>query len=333
MNAMIDRRDLLGAGLASGLATVLLPARQGFAQDTVWPNRPVRVVVPFGAGAVHDVLVRVLAERLAARLGQPFVPENRTGAGGNIGTEFVARAPADGYTINAATIGTLTINQHLYARLPYDPARDFVPATLIWETANCLFVSAENPARTLAEFVDWAKAQRRELTFSSAGSGTTPHLAGELFRTRVGVPAQHVPYRDGAQRVLDLVSGRLDFAVDNIATYMALLREGKLRAIAVAAAERWPTLPEVPTMAEAGLTDFAVPSWGAFAFPAGTPAPIVAKLSAEVRAIAAEPQIQQRFINAGARAVSTTPEETARFVSAERQRWGEVVRAADIRVE
>ena len=334
MDAMIDRRGLLGAGLASGLAAGLLHTRRGLAQEAAWPARPVRIVVPFGPGAVHDVLVRILAERLQARLGQPFVAENRTGAGGNIGTEFVARAPADGYYINAATIGTLTINQHLYARLPYDPERDFIPATLIWETANCLFVSAEkNPARSLAEFIVWAKAQRRELTFSSAGSGTTPHLAGEMFRTRIGVPAQHVPYRDGAQRVLDLVSGRLDFSVDNIATYMPLLREGKLRAIAVAAAGRWPTLPEVPTMAEAGLADFAVPSWGAFAFPAGTPAPIVAKLASEIREIATEPEIQQRFLTAGARAVSSTPDETARFVAAERRRWGEVVRAAGIRVE
>jgi tripartite-type tricarboxylate transporter receptor subunit TctC len=326
---MIDRRNLLAAGLAGAL---LLP-RSGAAQAT-WPTRQVRIVNPFAPGASHDVLVRILGEQLQARLGQPFVSENRTGAGGAIGSEVAARAPNDGYHIYAATIGTLTINEHLYARLPYNPARDFVPATMIWEGANCLFVSAErNPARTLREFIDWAKAQNRELTFSSAGAGTTPHLAGEMFKTRIGVQAQHVPYREGAQRVLDLVSGALDFSVDNVATYTALHREGKLRAIAVASAERWPTLPEVPTMAEAGLADFVVPSWGAFAFPTGTPEPIVARLSAEVQAIVADPAIQRRFLTAGGRAVGATPEATARFVAAERLRWGEVVRSANLRVE
>ncbi len=326
---MTRRRGLLGAGIGIGVA-----ARGVQAQSTAWPERPVRIINPFAPGASHDVLVRILAEQMQQRLGQPFVSENRTGAGGAIGSEVAARAPADGYHIYAATIGTLTINQHLYARLPYDPDRDFVPATLIWEGANCLFVSAErNPSRTLSEFVAWARAQRRELTFSSAGAGTTPHLAGEMFKARIGIPAQHVPYRDGAQRVLDLVSGTLDFSVDNVATYTALLREGRLRALAVASAERWPTLPDVPTMAEAGLADFIVPSWGAFAFPTGTPAPIVARLAATVRDIVADAAIQRRFLNAGGRAVSSSPEETARFVAAERQRWGEVVRVGGIRVE
>ena len=229
---MMDRRSLLLAGLSAGL---VLP-RVGSAQ-AAWPARPVRIINPFAPGASHDVLVRILGEQMQQRLGQPFVSENRTGAGGSIGSEVAARAPADGYSIYAATIGTLTINQHLYARLPYDPERDFVPATLIWEGANCLFVSAEkNPARTLPEFIDWAKAQRRELTFSSAGAGTTPHLAGEMFKARIGIQAQHVPYREGSQRVLDLVSGTLDFSVDNVATYTALHLEGKLRAIAVASA-------------------------------------------------------------------------------------------------
>lgn len=324
---MTTRRFLLAAGLAAGLAPAA-PAQ------TPWPSRPVRIVNPFAAGASHDVLVRILAENLAQRLGQPFVSENRTGAGGAIGSEIAARAPADGYHIYAATIGTLAINEHIHPRLPYDPERDFLPATLIWEGANCLFVSAaRNPARTLAEFIAWARAERRELAFSSAGPGTTPHLAGEMFRARIGIEAQHVPYREGAQRVLDLISGALDFAVDNVATYTPLHREGKLRAIAVASAARWPTLPEVPTMAEAGLADFVVPSWGAFAFPAGTPAPIVARLAQEVRAIATDPAVRRRFLEAGGLAVASTPEETARFVRAERARWGEVVRSARIRLQ
>ncbi len=329
MTTMMGRRVLLAAGLGATMAV-----RPGAAQTAEWPQKPVRIVNPFAAGASHDVLVRIIGEQLQHRLGQPFVSENRTGAGGSIGSEVAARAPADGYSIYAATIGTLTINEHLYTRLPYDPGRDFVASTLIWEGANCLFVSAEkNPARTLPEFVAWARAQRRELTFSSAGAGTTPHLAGEMFKARIGVPAQHVPYREGSQRVLDLVSGALDFSVDNVATYTALLREGKLRAIAVASAARWPTMPEVPTMAEAGLAEFVVPSWGAFAFPTGTPAPIVARLAEEVKAITADPAIRQRFLVAGGQAINSTPEEAARFVLAERARWGDVVRTAGIRVQ
>ena len=326
---MLGRRTILGAGLAAGLVPTLARG-----QGTAWPERAVRIVNPFAPGASHDVLVRILGEQLAQRLGQPFVSENRTGAGGSIGSEVAARAAADGYSIYAATIGTLTINEHLYARLPYNPGRDFVPSTMIWEGANCLFVSAEkNPARSLPEFIAWARGQGRELSFSSAGAGTTPHLAGEMFKTRIGVQAQHVPYREGSQRVLDLVSGALDFSVDNVATYTALHREGKLRAIAVASAERWPTLPEVPTMAEAGLADFIVPSWGAFAFPTGTPAPIVARLAAEVRAITADPAVQRRFLTAGGRAVGSTPEEAASFVAAERLRWGEVVRSAGLKAD
>lgn len=325
----IGRRAVVQAALAAGMMPGLARAQAA----TAWPERAVRIVNPFAAGASHDVLVRILGESLAQRLGQPFVSENRTGAGGSIGSEVAARAAADGTTIYAATIGTLTINEHLYARLPYNPGRDFVPSTLIWEGANCLFVAASHPARSLAEFIAWAHAARRELTFSSAGAGTTPHLAGELFKARLGIAAQHVPYREGAQRVLDLVSGALDFAVDNVATYTGLLREGKLRALAVASAERWPTLPEIPTMAEAGLAEFVVPSWGAFCFPTGTPAPIVARLATEVQAIAADATTQRRFLAAGGKAMSATPEETARFVAAERQRWGEVVRRAGIRVE
>lgn len=320
------RRAVLG--LAAACAMPRLAAAQGG-----WPERPVRIVIPFGAGASHDVLVRMLAEQLQVRLGQPFVCENRVGAGGNIGTEAAARAAPDGYTINAATIGTLTINQFLYAKLPYDPARDFTPATLIWEGANCLFVSEKNLSRTLAEFIAWARARPNGTTFSSAGAGTTPHLAGELFYRKAGFRAQHVPYREGGQRVLDLASGTLDFAVDNVATYTALLGEGKVRAIAVAAAQRWPTLPEVPTMAEAGMAGMEVPTWGAFAFPAGTPPAVVAKLAEAVRQITADPAMQQRFLRAGGRAVSSTPEDTAAFVGRERERWQGVVRDSGARID
>ncbi|MBO1076926.1 Bug family tripartite tricarboxylate transporter substrate binding protein [Roseomonas marmotae] len=328
-NRRWHRRALLSLGGAA-----LLPRPADAQGGTSWPERPVRIIIPFGAGAAHDVLVRLAAEQLQSRLGQPFVCENRPGAGGNIGTEAVARAAPDGYTINAATIGTLTINQFLYTRLPYDPVRDFVPSTLLWESANCLFVSAQqNPSTTLAEFITWAKARPGGTTFSSAGAGTTPHLAGELFRLRAGFAATHVPYREGGQRVLDLASGTLDFAVDNVSTYTALLGEGKIRALAVAAATRWPTLPDVPTMAEAGLQGLEVPTWGAFAFPAGTPPPVVEKLAGAMRQLAEDPAMQQRFLRAGGKAVYATPADTAAFAMRERERWQAVVLASGARVD
>jgi tripartite-type tricarboxylate transporter receptor subunit TctC len=328
---MISRRKLLGATLgAAGLAA----ARTALGQTTTWPERPVKIVLPFSAGGAADVLTRILAEQLQARLGQPFLVENRTGAGGNVGMEAVAKAPADGYTIVSATIGTLSINQFLFAKMPYDPERDFAPVSMIWENCNVVVVAADhNPSKTLAEFVAWAKQRPDGVTFGSAGIGTTPHLSGELFALRAGVKGTHVPFRGAAQSIPGLLSGNVDFAVDNVASYMPFLKSGKVRGLAVTSADRWPTLPDIPTTTEAGMKDFVITSWGAFAMPAGTPPAIVAKLSAAVQAIAAEPAMQQRFLSAGARAVSSTPQETAAFAARERLKWKEVVRVSGAKAE
>lgn len=327
---MISRRTLIRTAAATGAANMLSSA---FAQSTSWPDAPVKIIVPFTAGGASDVLTRVLAEKLQTRLGQNFIVDNRTGAGGNIGMEAVKNAPADGYTISSATIGTLSINQFLFSKLGYDPVQDFAYVSMIWENCNVFVVAPQHPAKTVQEFLVWARKQPKGVTFGSAGVGTTPHLAGELFRSRTGIQALHVPYRGAAQSMPALMAGDTDFAIDNIASYMPLIRAGKVRALAVTSAAHWPTLPDVPTMAEAGVRDFVVTSWGAFVMPKGTPAAIVNKLSATLQAIAADPAVQQRFLDTGARTIATSPQETVAFAERERVKWKEVVHLSGAKVD
>lgn len=317
---------LIGSSIAVGPGSAQ-------AQTIAWPERPVRIVVPFTAGGASDVLTRLLADQLQGKFGQSFIIDNRTGAGGNIGMDVVAKAAPDGYTIASATIGTLTINQFLFSKLGYDPISDFAYVSTIWENCNVFAVSPTNPARTVAEFLSWAKKRPHGVTFGSSGVGTTPHLAGELFRMRTGLTAVHVPFRGAAQTIPALMAGDIDFAMDNIASYVSFLREGKVRGLAVTCRERWPTVPELPTMAEAGVPDFVVTSWGAFVMPAGTPAPIVSKLAAAIRDISADPAYQARYMAAGGRAVSSTPEQLAAFADQERLKWKEAVQISGARVE
>ena len=292
----------------------------GHAQ-TNWPTGPVKIIVPFTAGGASDLLTRLIAERLTSKLGQNFVVDNRTGAGGNIGMDTVRTAAPDGNTISSATIGTLAINQFLFSKMSYDPVRDFDYSSMIWENCNVLVVSPKHPAKTAQEFLTWAKKQPQGVTFGSAGVGTTPHLAGELFATRNGLKALHIPYRGAAQSMPALMAGDTDFAIDNIASYMPLIKAGKVMALAVTSAERWPTLPDVPTMAQVGIKDFIITSWGAFVLPKGTPTAIITKLSDALKEIAADPAVQKRFLESGARTIATTPQETFAFAERERVKW------------
>ena len=327
---MISRRSIIHSAAAVASVAVLPCA---IAQSTNWPEAPVKIIVPFTAGGASDILTRALAEKLQARLGQNFLVDNRTGAGGNIGMQAVKSAPADGYTISSATIGTLSINQFLFSNLGYDPVKDFEYVSMIWQNCNVFVVSANHPAKSVQEFLEWARKQSKGVSFGSAGVGTTPHLAGELFRVRNGLTAVHIPYRGAAQSMPALIAGDTDFAIDNIASYTPLIKAGKVRALAVTASERWPTMPEVPTMAEAGVRDFIFTSWGAFVVPKGTPAAIVSKLSSAIQAIAAEPAMQQRFLETGARSVSSSPQETAAFAERERVKWKEVVQISGAKME
>lgn len=318
--ALPSRRTVLGSTAA---ASLLIAA--GARAQTAWPDRAVKIIVPYPAGGSTDVLARILAERLNAMYGQPFVIENRPGAGGNIGIAAVTTSAPDGYTIGAATIGHFAINQFLYKTMPYDPARDMIPASMTWELPNVFVVASEHvPAKSVAEFVGWAK-QKGKLNFGSPGVGTSPHLSGVLFAKRSGLDAVHVPFRGAAQTIPAMLSGNVDFAIDNLASYIGQIQSGKMRALAVTSAQRWPTLPDVPTMGEAGMSDFVVTSWAAFVLPAATPRPVVDKLSGAMKQIAADTAVQKRFLVAGARILSSTPEEATAFANKERARWKEVV--------
>jgi tripartite-type tricarboxylate transporter receptor subunit TctC len=315
-----NRRAFLQSAAA---ATVLIAS--GARAQTAWPDHTVKIIVPYPAGGSADLLARMHAERLKDIFGQPFVVENRPGAGGNIGIAAVTTGAPDGYSIGAATVGHFAINQFLYASMPYDPEHDMIPASLTWELPNVFVVPAEHvPAKTVAEFIAWAK-QKGKISFGSPGVGTSPHLSGVLFAQRTGLDAVHVPFRGAAQTIPAMLSGDVNFALDNLASYISLIQSGKMRALAVTSAQRWPTLPDVPTMAEAGLKDFVVTSWGAFILPAATPRPIVDKLSGAMKQIAADPDIQKRFLVAGARSISSTPEEAIAFAAKQRAMWKDVV--------
>jgi tripartite-type tricarboxylate transporter receptor subunit TctC len=330
-----DRRSLLAALLLSPSALAPL-ARPALAQGaaTAWPERPVRIIVPWPPAGGTDVLVRIYAERLAPILGQSFVVENRPGAGGNIGIDAAAKSAPDGYTIGVAAIAHFSINPYLYARLPYDPERDLMPVGVAWELPNVAVVPAQhNPSRTLAEFIAWAKARPNGITYGSPGVGTTPHLSGALFSVRAGFEATHVPFRGAAQLIPVMLNGQLDFALDNLSSYTPVITEGRMRALAVTSAQRFPTLPDVPTMAEAGIPDFVVTSWQSLVFPAGTPRPVIEKLNAALRRISEDPATQKRFLDVGAQIAWSTPEEVRARYLRERPMWQEAVRLSGARVE
>jgi tripartite-type tricarboxylate transporter receptor subunit TctC len=327
--AMIRRRPLL-------LATAALPlARPALAQTGgAWPERPVRIIVPWPPAGSTDVLVRIYAERLGAMLGQNFVVENRPGAGGNIGIDAVAKAPPDGATMGIAAVAHFSINPFLYARLPYDPAKDLMPVGVAWELPNVAVVPAQhNPSRTLAAFIAWAKARPGGITYGSPGVGTTPHLSGALFAVRAGFEATHVPFRGAAQLIPVMLGGQLDFALDNLASYVPVIQEGRMRPLAVTSAVRFPTLPEVPTMAEAGMADFVVTSWQSFVFPAGTPDAVIRRLNGALKTISEDPAMQKRFLDIGAGMAWSTPEAARERAEREKPMWQEAVRLSGARVE
>ncbi len=313
---------LLSQALVACIASVALGVVH--AQDN-WPTAPVKIIVPFPPGGTADLLTRVMAERLAAKLGQTWIVDNKSGAGGNIGMEAGKNA-TDGHTIISATIGTLSINQFLVPKMPYDSVADYVYVSKFWENCNALVVPGTHPAKTVKEFLDWAKAKPQGVTYGTSGVGTTPHLSAELFRTRTGISTVHVPFRGGPQSVQALLAGDTDFAIDNLGNYSVMIKAGKAKALAVTCPQRWPAFPEIPTMSEAGIKDFVITSWGAFVMPKGTPAAVANKVSAAILEIAKDPAVKERFIQIGAMTVGSTPRELEIFAESERVKWKDVVR-------
>ena len=327
-----DRRIARRALLQNVAGAIAMRATAGWAQSArTWPDRPVHLIVPYPPGGSTDVLFRILADKLKEKLGQPFVVENRPGASGNVGIDAVAKSAPDGYTIGSATIGHFSINQFLFAHMTYNAERDLVAPSLTYEMPNVAVVVAQHvPVKTLGEFIAWAKTQPNGITIGSPGPGTSPHLSGVLFAARTGINAVHVPFRGAQQTIPAMLAGDVIFAVDNLASYISHINSGTMRALAVTSASRWPTLPQVPTMEEAGVKDFVVTSWAAYAMPAATPPAIVEKISATHKEIAQDEAMQKRFLAAGARLLHSTPAEAKAFAAKETKMWEEVVRLSGL---
>ena len=298
-----------------------------------WPAKPIRLIVPYSAGGTADLLGRAIARNLSESLGQQVIIENRTGAGGGIGADLVAKSKADGYTLLLGTIATHAINPNLYPNNPYDPVADFAPVALVATLPNLLVVNPSVPARNVQELIALAKAKPGELAFASAGSGTTQHLSGELFKKMAGVDMLHIPYKGNAPAVTDLIGGQVQVMFDNIPISLQQVRAGKLRALAVTGATRSAVLPDVPTIAEAALPGYSVTSWFALFAPAGTPAAVVARLNRETNKALADKKLYGQLTDQGIQPGGGTADQLAAHLRAELPRWKKIVAESGARVE
>jgi tripartite-type tricarboxylate transporter receptor subunit TctC len=315
----LQRRTLM---LALG-ATALPSVR---AQTAPWPNKPIRYIVPFAAGGTTDILARVVGEKLGVALGQTIVVDNKAGQGGSAGAGELARAAPDGYTIGGGTISSHAINATLYDKLPYDPITSFEPITMYVTLPNVLVVHPSVPANNLAELIALLKANPTKYSFGSAGIGTSQHISGELFNSMAGVKMQHIPYRGSGPMIPELLGGTLLVAVDNITTVIQHIKAGKLRALAVTTAQRSSVAPDVPTMAESGLTGYELSSWQAVFAPAGTPKPIIDRLYTEIGKILKMPDVAKRLNDLGLDISGMPPAELAALIKADVPRLGKVVK-------
>jgi tripartite-type tricarboxylate transporter receptor subunit TctC len=319
--------------IAAVFAGVALAMFATVAGAQAWPSKPIKWIVPFAPGGTTDILARTVAEKLQTVLGQPVVVENKPGAGGAVGAEFTAKAAPDGYTIMGGTISTHAINASLYAKLPYDPVKDFAPITLIARVPNMLVVYPGVPAKDVKELIALLKANPGKYSFASSGNGTSQHLSGELFKSMAGVDMQHIPYKGSPPALQDVVGGQVTMTFDNITTAWPLAKAGKLRALAVTTARRSSIAPDVPTLAESGLPGFEVGSWQGVFAPAGTPPEIVKRLNTEIVRILNLPDVREKLGNLGAEIVADSPEEFAALVKAEVVKWADVVKKSGAKVD
>jgi tripartite-type tricarboxylate transporter receptor subunit TctC len=326
---MLNRRRFVGLTAAAIAAPSILASR---ALSANWPLRMVRIVVPFPPGGSTDITARLVGNRLQEVWGQTVVIENKPGAGGNIASDMVARSDPDGYTIFIVGPGLAT-NQFLYPSLSYDPIGDFAPVTLLITQPNVMCVPNSKPAKSVKEFIAYCNDNRGKVTYASSGNGTTLHLSGELFKRLANVEMTHIPYRGGALAINDLLPGRVDVSFDNMPSIIGHVRAGAVRALAVTTRERVPVVPDLPTIAEAGVPGFDVSSWFGFFVPVKTPQEIIAKLNADTNAALAHASVKPRFDDLGATPRGTTPGQLAAFLKSEIDKWGPVIRDARIRVE
>ncbi len=322
----MKRRAALAA-LAAVLAAPAIALAQAF------PSKPITLVVPFPPGGVTDPMARMVGQRVSDNVKQPVVVENKPGASGIIAAEYVKKSPADGYTIFVGFTGSQAVNPSLYAKLPYDPAKDFQPVTPLISTKHVLVVPADSPAKSVKELVEYARKKPGGLSFASQGVGAGGHLLGEMFKMQTGVPLEHVAYKGSAPAIQDTLAGRVDLFFDAIVTALPHIREGKLRALAVATAERDPRLPNVPTMAEAGFPGIEGDQWFGLFVPAGTPPAVVQKLNEEFIKAVRSPDIEKRITDQGLDVFTATPEQFAAQIRADTAKFGKVVKDANIKAE
>jgi tripartite-type tricarboxylate transporter receptor subunit TctC len=318
----------------SALATLagLVSLREVRAQAAGYPNRPIRIVVPFATAGIADTFSRAISARLSEAWGQTVVVENRTGAGGNIGADLVAKAPPDGYTLVMGNIGTHAINPFLLKSMPYEPLKDFAPIAHVLDADGLLVVHPSVPAKDLKELIAYAKSQPGKLAYASGGMGTTSHLAGEIFKSMAGVDIVHVPYKGNAPAITDVMGGQAQMIFATMPTVLPQAKAGRLRPIATLGSARNRSTPEIPAAIES-LPGYEVSNWIGLFAPAGTPAEIVNRINAEVQKIMRSPEIEKRLESEGAKFVPTTPQSFAAFQRAENEKWGKAIRAAGIKPE
>ena len=307
---------VLGAGLLGGTSALA----------QAYPTKPVTIIVPFAAGGTTDILARIIGQALTAELGQSVVVDNRAGAGGNIGGQAAAKATPDGHTLFMGTVGTHAINASLYKKMPFDPVKDFAPLTRVANVPNLLVANPAQPYKSVKDLIAYARANPGKVNFGSSGNGSSNHLSGELFKSLAKVDMQHVPYKGSAPAVTDLLGNQIGIMFDNMPSAIPHVRSGKLVPLAVTTAKRSPELPNVPTIAEAGVPGYEATSWFGMFAPAGTPAPVLAKLNAAIVKVLAQPDVKKKINEQGAEVYSETPEQFAAFIQAESVKWGKVVK-------
>ena len=326
---MITRRHLIGASATAALMPLFAGRARAEVSPRAWPNRFARLIVPFAPGGANEVTARSLAIKLSELWGQQVVVENKPGASANVGAEAAMRAPPDGYTIFLGSFPN-AVNRFLYPNLAYDILTDFIPVTLIGVTPTLMCVPNSSPARSVAEFIAYAKANPGKITFASSGAGTAIHLSGQLLKRVAGIEMTHVPYRGGAPALADLIPGRIDLMFNVISSVLPQVRDGQMRGLAVTSTRRVPAAPEFPTMAEAGLPGFDLAAWFGLFVPAKTPVEIVEKIHTSAVAALADPGVRERLDQLGILLVGSTPAEFASYLKTELDKWGPVIREAGI---
>ena len=326
-----SRVRLLGAAAAMALGASITTTSALAADATNWPTQPVKLIVPFAPGGTSDVLAREIAARLQVALKQTVVVDNKAGAGGVLGADSVAKAAPDGYTVLLGTIATHAINPALMPRMPYKADRDFAPVILLGKISNVLLIGPGAQARTVKDIVAAAKAKPGDITFASAGQGTSQHLSGEVFRLMTGADLTHVPYKGSAPAIQDVMGGQVPMSFETVTVALPQIKAGKVKAVAVTSAKRSAQLPDVPTLAESGVPGFDVSSWQALYLPAGTPPAIVAKLNAEVQKIVAQPEVKAKMESLGLEYAPNSPAQFTEFQKAEQARWAKVIKDGNVK--